>query len=100
MAGQTVAERLEAARERAKIARNRVRSLEAVEARARRKRETRAKIILGGELLAGMRKGNERLGEVVREVVAGLSERDRAAVDASGVLGLEVVDASEVVDDG
>ena len=100
MAGQTAAERLAAARERAQIARNLVRSLEAVEARARRKRETRAKIILGGALMALDRKGDEEAGAVLRRLVEDLSKRDRETVEAAGVLDREVVKAADVPDDG
>ena len=100
MAGKTKAEQLAAARERARIAMNRVRELEAIEASARRKRETRAKIIIGGALLAGMRAGDEPIPAVVRRLVEDLSKRDREMVKAAGVLDREVVKAADVPDDG
>ena len=47
-----------------------------------RKRDTRRKVIIGGGLLALIRRGDQAAAEVGRKILQGASERDRTLVAA------------------
>lgn len=85
MAKKSMAERLAIAREREQRAKAEVRALEAQAAADIRRAETRAKIIIGGAVLARARAREQAAGHL-RTVVAALSQRDRDAITKAGVL--------------
>ena len=68
---------LEGISEKEKQLKAKLRALDAKEKEAARKKETRAKIILGGFLVAHAKKGEQRFIELFDQAMSEASERDQ-----------------------
>lgn len=68
---------LEGISEKEKQLKAKLRALDAKEREAARKKETRAKIILGGFLVAHAKKGEQRFVELFDQAINEASERDQ-----------------------
>ncbi|WP_170775857.1 mobilization protein [Ruegeria lacuscaerulensis] len=76
---------LERAQKQFEQAKARLQKARSRETDKRRKKETRAKILLGGWMLA-QAKADPRSAQRLRDIIAGFSERDRACFDDLDVL--------------
>ena len=72
--------------EKEKQLKARLRALDAKEKEAARKKETRAKIILGGFLVAHVKKGDQRFLELFDQAINEASERDKKVLNEYKVI--------------
>lgn len=70
-------EKLRKVAEREKQLKNQLKAIDAREREAARKRETRAKIILGGFVVSQLKNGKEGYSELFNKAIESASERDR-----------------------
>ena len=100
MTGKSRSERLAAMHDRKRVVEARIKELEAQVETAKRKADTRRKIVLGGGVLARANAGPGPARDVVRDAVRHMSRRDRDAFEEVGLDWLaDVLAETKVADE-